>query len=229
MTTDLEINPLRSEALDRLNSCETTYTDTYYLVLKYLFAALRTSATFAKGDLLDIGCGNKPYRSIFNVKRYLGCDIVQSSQSEADFLCDSLKIAAVDESFDTVISTQVIEHVTEPQILCSEAFRLLRKGGIFIVSGPMYWHLHEEPYDFRRFTKHGFQYLLEKAGFEVIEILPNGGKWALLGQVIIHTIEGTRFRRGILIAIINRLFEWLDLKWFDDVSTSNYVAIARKA
>lgn len=219
---------MRTNDLERLNSCQTTYSDSYYLVLKYLFASLRKSSEFATGDLLDIGCGNKPYRLMFNVERYVGCDIVQSSQHKADFLCDSLNIPIRDESFDTVISTQVIEHVSEPQQLCAEAFRLLRKNGVFIVSGPMYWHLHEEPHDYRRFTKHGFRYLLEKAGFEVIEILPNGGKWALLGQVLIHTIEGTRLNRNMVVSSVNRAFEWFDRMWFDDSSTSNYVVVARK-
>jgi adenine/guanine phosphoribosyltransferase-like PRPP-binding protein len=90
--------------------------------------------------------------------------------------------------FDTAFSTQTIEHVGDCQGLVNEAFRLLKPGGYFIVSGPMYWPLHEEPYDFYRFTKHGFKHLFDQAGFQTVEIIPNGGKWALLGQVIFHTL-----------------------------------------
>jgi SAM-dependent methyltransferase len=220
---------MREENLQRLNSARTDLSDQYFLVYRSMFADLEAASQYAKGDLLDIGCGNKPYQKIFNnVNRYFGCDIVNSSDKSVDFVSDSTNIALANETFDTVLSTQVIEHVQEPQKLCQEAFRLLKPGGYFILSGPMYWHLHEEPYDFYRFTKHGFRYLLEKAGFEVIDIISNGGKWALCGLVIIHTIDGTRLKRRPVIKFINGLFSWLDDKEFDDMNTSNYVVIAKK-
>lgn len=179
--------------------------------------------------MLDIGCGNKPFQGIFfKVTGYVGCDIVPSDQNVADLLCDSTNIALADNSFDTVLSTQVIEHVEEPQKLCDEAFRLLKSGGHFILSGPMYWHLHEEPFDFYRFTIYGFRYMLERSGFDIIEIIPCGGKWAFCGLVTVHTIEGTWLFRRPVVWLINRFFSWMDDRNKEYRNTSNYVVIAQK-
>jgi hypothetical protein len=40
---------------------------------------------------------------------------------------------------------------------------------------PLFWPLHEEPYDFFRFTKYGFEQLLKDAGFLEWQILEDGG------------------------------------------------------
>jgi hypothetical protein len=110
-----------------------------------------------------------------------------------------------------------------------EAFRVLQENGILILSGPMYWPLHEEPYDFFRFTEHGFRFLLERVGFRIIQIVNNGGKWATCGQVIIHTITNTRLSRRFMIRGINRAFAYLDDRYPTRDNPMNYVVVARKA
>lgn len=236
---------MREEKINRLSSSEISIKHPHYLVYKSyhsdLFECLKK---YSKGRLLDIGCGNKPYLKIIDplVKEYIGCDIVQSSENLVDILCQATSVPLPDESFDTIISTQVIEHVAEHQLLVNEAFRLLRKNGIFIVSGPMYWPLHEEPYDYFRFTKHGFKYILNNAGFTIIEERANGGKWALCGQVLIHTLypdldkfhstNWTILRKIIRlfggIKSINKFFDRMDGKYPDNKNTMNYVFVANK-
>jgi SAM-dependent methyltransferase len=187
-------------------------------------------STYAAKRVLDIGCGNKPYEKMFEGKssEYIGCDIVQSSLKKVDIVCEAGHIPLDDESFETVFSTQTIEHVADHQALVNEAFRVLKPDGCFIVSGPMYWHLHEEPYDFFRFTKYGFRHILEQAGFEVVEICSNGGKWAVLGQVIIHTLPPWLTNGAPLRLFHNCVFSWLDKRYYSDINTLNYLAVAKK-
>jgi len=236
---------MRAKNLNRLNSTAIKTDDPYYLHYKFyhkdLFDAFHK---FATGSLLDIGCGNKPYEKELKnkISKYIGVDIIQSSDNKVDYLCPANNIPLEDCFFDTIISTQTIEHVEDHQGLINEAFRLLRPNGTFIISGPMYWPLHEEPYDFFRFTKYGFQYILEKAGFEIIDIKSNGGKWAVAGQALIHAlypgiynIKGLKGKimRTILrltggIKTINRVFLNLDNESMDYSNTMNYVIVAKK-
>jgi SAM-dependent methyltransferase len=222
---------MRQENIKRFNDyTNVDLGDAYYLVYMPLIRDLIHSiTTYSKGRVMDIGCGNKPYEKIFeNCTEYLGCDIVQSNENKVDILCEATKIPVDSNSFDTVFCTQVIEHVEDHNGLLSEAFRVLKPNGHIIVSGPMYWHLHEEPHDFFRFTKYGFKYILEKSGFEVVEILANGGKWATLGQMIIHTFPHFLVKRRIFRKFINFTFHKLDKRQYDDFNTMNYVVVAKK-
>ncbi len=221
----------RERDILRLSSTDIKRFNKDFLVYHYLYKSLRYSIEkYAKGKLMDIGCGNKPYSNWLEpfIKEHIGCDIIQSSGNKVDIICEATNIPLENDSFDSVFSTQTIEHIGDYQLMVNEAYRLLKNGGYFIVSGPMYWPLHEEPYDFFRFTKHGFAHSLEKAGFTVVEINPNGGKWALMGQVIIQTLPTWITFPKLLKWIHNSFFIWLDNKYFDPINTMNYVAIGRK-
>ncbi|WP_443938126.1 class I SAM-dependent methyltransferase [Pedobacter sp. MW01-1-1] len=235
----------RETHLERLIIPEAKLDHLWYLHYKpYHEDLFNAFKLYASGNLLDIGCGNKPYQEVLNsyVSHYLGCDIIQSSQEVVDILCYANQIPLNDCSFDTVISTQTIEHVEDHQGLVNEAYRLLRSEGFFILSGPMYWPLHEEPYDFFRFTKHGFTFILEKAGFEVVKIYSNGGKWSVAGQAFLHALypqinsikgfkgKSIRFIFKVIggIKSVNRLFQYLDNIYRDDSNTMNYVFVAKK-
>jgi len=225
------MNKHRDSNLNRLNNLDIKVYSKEYLVYYYLFKELKAAiSAYANGKLLDIGCGNKPYKYYTEpfVNEHLGCDIVQSSGNLVDFVCEATNIPIANETFDTILSTQTIEHVADFQLLVNEAFRLLKPGGCFIVSGPMYWPIHEAPYDFHRFTKFGFIHSLEKAGFKIEEVTPNGGKWAFLGQAIIHTLPDFLTFPKIFKMIHNVFFKNLDRYFFDDSNTLNYVAVGRK-
>jgi SAM-dependent methyltransferase len=223
---------MREVNAERLYSYQIKKHFYYYLEHVFIIESLIDAINkYAKGKVLDIGCGNKPYLELFKGKidSYIGCDIIQSSGNCVDVLCPAQEIPLESLSFDTVFSTQTIEHVGDFQGMVDEVFRLLKPGGHFIVSGPMYWPLHEEPYDYFRFTKHGFRLSLEKAGFEVLEINPNGGKWALLGQTLLLTLPKWMTFPKITRTLHNLFYEWLDRKFFDPINTMNYVVIAKKS
>ena len=223
---------MREDKLKRLQSFNNiNITNNYYLVYQPLIRDLKYAVeSYAKGKLLDIGCGNKPYLELFEKKcdEYLGCDIVQSSENKVDIICEATKIPIAANSFDTIFCTQVIEHVENHDKLLSEMYRLLKPNGYVILSGPMYWHLHEEPHDFFRFTKHGFRFIFERQKFKMVETLANGGKWATLGQMIIHTFPYRLTKMKSFRKLNNKLFSYLDKKYYDDSNTMNYVIVAKK-
>lgn len=130
-------------------------------------------------NVLDIGCGHKPYRDLFPNARHWGMDH-GSVDTSPDVVGDALCIPIKDGSFDIVFATQVIEHVTNPNVMVRECKRVLRPNGCLILSGPFFWPLHEEPYDFFRFTRYGFEQMVKDAGFLQWQILEDGGDWARL-------------------------------------------------
>ena len=239
----LQINTMRKENLQRLTDTAITKSSMFYLHYKPFHRDLLAAINnYAEGKVLDIGCGNKPYEKKFpvNVTKYVGCDIIQSDLNKVDVLCAANNIPLNDSSFDTVFSTQTIEHVEDHQGLVNEAFRLVKPGGFFILSGPFFWHLHEEPYDFFRFSKYGFKYILENAGFQLVSINANGGMWATTGQSIIFSFINSKgknilvrffrfmFRSLRLYWFINSFFSWLDKVDYNEINTINYVVIGRK-
>lgn len=235
---------MREENLGRLSSFKFSRSDMYFLHYQSyhrdLFYAIKK---YSKGDVLDIGCGNKPYEPLFEglINKYIGCDIIQSNLNKVDVLSPANRIPLKDNSFDTIISTQTIEHVEDHQGLVNEAYRLLKPNCYFILSGPFNWQLHEEPYDFFRFSKHGFEYILKKGGFEVIEINENGGMWAVVGLYILKNLNNNHYSRKkgfrIFINVLKRLkvnflvnyfFEGLDKLDYNPINTINYVIVAKK-
>lgn len=215
----------------------------YYLHYSNLFRSIRYAVEkYAEGKVLDIGCGNKPYKAFFNEKvtEYIGCDLAQTELKTVDLICNATTIPLPGESVDTIFCTQVMEHIFDHKGLLTEANRLLKKGGIIILSVPLYWPEHAVPFDFFRFTKYGMSELLKICNFTTREIIENGGSWATSGQALVHSFQLSKrrslFFRGIrfiffklrFIWIVNFIFKWLDKKDPLPINTMNYVIVAEK-
>jgi ubiquinone/menaquinone biosynthesis C-methylase UbiE len=241
----MQSNNERETGIRRLTKSDLSPNDQYYIATSFIKSDIIAAASeYGRGKLLDVGCGNKPYQSFFTnyVSQYVGCDIVQSSENLVDVLCPANKLSFTDGSFDTVFSTQVLEHVADSKGMIGESYRVLADGGYAIYTIPFSWELHEEPYDFFRFSKYGIKSLFEEQGFEIVRIKSNGGKWAAIFQLWLNVLFSTRkyktarsrfikwiFIRFGFIVPYNKFACWLDKKYFDDVLTLNYIVIAKKS
>lgn len=118
--------------------------------------------------LLDYGCGNKPYQDLFSKKfsQHVGADF--PGNNDADILIDQNGLVTCEAaSFDCVLSSQVLEHVTSPQNYLREANRVLKPGGSLILSTHGIWPYHPDPTDFWRWTPDGLRDEVSRAGFDV--------------------------------------------------------------
>ena len=140
----------------------------------------------------------KPYKEIAApyVDEHIGIDheISPHPSDNVDLTGTAYKIPAEEGDFDTALCTDVLEHLEEPSEAIAETYRALKKGGYAIYTVPLFWHLHEEPRDFYRYTSHGLKYLFEKNGFEVVEIIPLCGFIVTFSQELLYYLQ--RFRRG---------------------------------
>ena len=109
----------REAGLPRLSGLHVDPSHAWFLHYRSLFADLQKTARYARGRMLDIGCGNKPFEETFrrSVSGPFGCDVVQSSQSRADVICPATNLPFKDQSYGTVLITQVIEHVADHQAI----------------------------------------------------------------------------------------------------------------
>jgi len=158
----------------------------------------RFIASYFIGLLIDIGCGEKPYAEMAKpyVKLHIGVDHEETlhDKSNIDRFGTAYEIPAKDGEFDCALCTAVLEHLEEPDKAIKETNRVLREGGYAIYTVPLFWHLHEEPRDFYRYTKYGLKYLFEKNGFEIVELKPLSGFCVTFAQELIYYIW--RFRIG---------------------------------
>lgn len=166
------------------------WTDPLVVARKLLYKTVSSHAHYAHGVALDIGCGVKPYAQIFEgrVTMYLGLDLPPNPQ--ANVHADGQGLPFKVEAFDFVLCNEVLEHVPEPSQLIANVYRVLKPGGVLLLTTPQTWGLHHEPRDFYRYTSYGLRYLAEKNGLEIIEVVPTSGFWATFAQrlsdVVIH-------------------------------------------
>jgi SAM-dependent methyltransferase len=173
------------------------------LQLSQILGLLRWVAPQARGRLLDVGCGEKPYETLFRpyVTEYIGVEYRETfeltaaaaraadtapktgpEKSGPDVYYSGDRLPFPDRSFDTVLSVQVLEHTPRPGQLVAEMGRVLADDGLLILSVPFQFRLHEEPHDYFRYTPHGLRQLCADAGLEVTHVEQQGSLWSLLGH-----------------------------------------------
>jgi SAM-dependent methyltransferase len=123
-------------------------------------------------DVLDFGCGDKPYADLFLQRgaNYIGADLPVNADAQL-LITPEGRLPLADASVDAVLSTQVLEHVPDPAAYLLEARRVLRANGNLILSTHGVWSFHPHPDDFWRWTGPGLRRLMNESGFEVTRIV----------------------------------------------------------
>jgi len=159
-----------------------------WLVLNALARDVQDAlARYGSGTLFDVGCGAKPYQHFGSrISKWIGVDVPENSH--ADLHGVAYQIPAADGTADTILCTQVLEHLEQPDRALKEFSRVLRPGGHLILTAPQYWSLHEEPRDFYRYTSIGLQYLTTEAGLEFVQLVSQGAGAMVAAQALNNAI-----------------------------------------
>lgn len=172
----------------------------FYIIRKALFSHIKVIAPqLGNGKLLDFGCGAKPYKSLFQVAEYIGLDMENPGHphltEEVDVFYDGKTIPFANNTFDAVLSSEVLEHVFEPEATLLEINRVLKPGAMGLFTVPFVWNEHEVPFDYGRYSAFGFTHLLQKCGFEIVELRRTTHfveTWLQLGILYLYQLIETR-------------------------------------
>ena len=171
-----------------------------------LLLEIQKRAKLAGGLMLDIGCGTKPYRQLFadRVTRHVGVDVPGSlhGRQAIDAFSTATDLPFRAGSFDFVLCTEVLEHVPDPHRAYEEIARVLKPGGHALITTPFMYRVHEQPYDFFRYTPFSHAELATRAGLQVEEISPRGGYFSVLFDTL---LKGLSLGAGGLGSVASRL------------------------
>lgn len=163
-----------------------------FLAYFYLVSEIKKTASHAKGITLDVGSGFAPFEHYFSphITKYLKHEHpgAKIENIKYDYLSELPRLNIEDKSIDTILSFSVLEHVLEPFEAIKEFKRVLKDNGILIISVPQYWHLHDEPNDYLRFTKYVLKEKITNTGFEILYLKELGRSFATVGQAFCNAI-----------------------------------------
>ena len=209
--------------------------------------------------VLDIGAGGCPHREKFNHCKYFTQDFTQLSDLQIqnqevygriDFVSDILEIPVPDKSYDAILCTEVIEHIPDPISAIQEMSRILKPGGILLITAPLQSGLHQEPYHFYGgYTKYWYQKFLTENNFSEINVEPNGSLYTTYFSLGLTTFKSfleiivedkNLFRKLMaiisliifcpILLILNPIFSFLWEIVFDrEGHTAGYHVLAKKS
>lgn len=160
-----------------------------FIARRAILDALCAQLAEFSGILLDIGCGNMPYKSLIlappsRTSVYIGMDIPSAIYRRPDVYWDGQTMPLESDSLDCAMATEVIEHCPDPEVIMRETFRVLRPRAVFFFTVPFLWPLHDVPYDECRYTPFALERHLRNAGFGQVRLNALGGWDASLAQML---------------------------------------------
>lgn len=171
---------------------------------------------YCHGRLLDLGCGKAPFYGAYkdfvtNVELVDWENGIHKNPCIDLFADLSGPLSLTSDSYDTVILSDVLEHIPAPEQLLDEIYRILSKGGYLLLNVPFIYGIHEAPHDYYRYTGYALERLAVLSGFRVEALEPLGGSIEVLADILcknIHFLHIPGLGR-IFVILIQNLAGWI--------------------
>jgi SAM-dependent methyltransferase len=158
-----------------------------YLIRNRLLQAIERLAPELKGRMMDFGCGQKPYKNLFAVSEYIGVDFENPGHphlnESIDVFYDGKTLPFPDGYFDSIFCSEVFEHIFNLPEILKELNRVVKTGGLILITCPFAYCEHEIPNDYARYTSFAMRHLLEQSGFQVKEQIKTGNSLEAIAQL----------------------------------------------
>lgn len=194
-----------------------------------LWRAARDSTAAVRGRVLDAGSGRGAWRKVIRSggAEYESIDLEPRGGDRPTWVGDVMRMPQVpDARYDAVVSHQVLEHLPRPWEAVAEFHRVLRPGGVLVVSAPHLSRRHELPHDYFRFTQEGMAALLRDGGFENVVVQPVGGLLGFLHHQVSCIFPGLLAPVpfiGMALAALNLPIAWFAV-WLDQLTDRTALA-----
>lgn len=221
----------------------------HYLAMRPIVQFLRHHARAMPtgGEVLDIGCGDKPYRALFpQAKTYVGVD--HELGGRADVVAEAWDLPFKTHRFDLVLATEVLEHVKYLEKAVTELKRVVKPGGLILVTVPFLFPEHGQPDDYWRLTRDGLRFLfadeeimevrgangtagtlatLTNYAFHILPLIPDfilspfyiiNNLWGLLGDGLVRILN-----RWLPFELVHQYYERIWQSW-----SRNYMIAVRR-
>jgi SAM-dependent methyltransferase len=159
-------------------------------IYKYLDWELSKFPKNNKKSLLDLGCGSLPYKPIYKERFSINIAGDYDIRGAIDVRLDAINLPFPDNSFDVVIFSEVIEHIPNPEAAVIEISRVLKNGGVLLITWPFNYMMHEVPFNYFNITEFGMQHMAKNTGMSIEHIFRRGGVIIVLTALIEFLIFG---------------------------------------
>ena len=175
---------------------------------------LAEQSAVVHGRVLDLGCGNRPFEPWYGplADFVIALDPAPGSAHNVLAMADNLPLA--DNSIDTVICTQALEHVDRAEEAMAEVRRVLRPGGHLVLTVPFLYPTHEAPYDFHRWTYLGLTEMMRRHGLELVDLSSQGGPVTLIASWLFRFLRSGVDGAGRAVGVRRPLSLIAPFRWF---------------
>ncbi len=178
-----------------------------YFTRKNLYFFFKKYSHEIKWFILDFWAWESPYKSILNYEKYITLDIEKSwhsnTKNEINYYYDWKSIPFDDNTFDSIISTEVFEHIPNLWEILLELNRILKPNWKMYITIPFSWEEHEVPYDFTRYTQFWIIHILERSWFKIINLEKSWNYIEVIFQFIVCYIS------SVFPKVKNKILKWL--------------------
>lgn len=186
----------------------------------YIDRWLQDATPLISGKVIDIGGKKEQKRGSFRPEatpasewHYLNTD----PETAPDLLADATNIPAENNSYDTALLCEVLEHIEHPEQTLAEITRILKPGGRCFLTVPFLMPVHADPSDYCRPTLTKLKHMLQEAGLTIEEADTMGGLFSTISDILrySYTHKGQQFTRQSKLAMkllfkLSRKLQFLD-------------------